>query len=222
MNRNKLLFAFLTILGTVFVATFIAVLYSYYYLFQPFPFEPSTYLRDGFAGFLLVGGTVLLIVGMLGIGRPHFKNHKRLFTVLTVVLVPLLVFTLIFQVSFYAPLIPGGFDPYERMTVTQVSVDSANPLTLTVSAQSMYSHDITIVAASVEDNDQCRFAYIEGKWDPPDSEGMSHTFYALGELPAGSEKTFALNFNKTLPAGNYRVGLVTRHSVYYSPYFTIP
>ncbi len=222
MKHSKLLFGFITVLGIAFVTMFIAILYRYYYLYQPFPFELSTFLRDGFAYFLLFGGTVLLIAGMLGIGRQHFKNHRRLFTVLTVFSIPLFVFILIFQVTFFAPLIPGGIDPYERMTVTQVSVDTANPLTLVVSVQSMYSQDITIYAAKVEDNNQTRLAYIEGKWDPPDSKGMSHTFHALGELPAGSEKTFALNFNTTLSAGNYRVGLFTRHSVYYSPYFAIP
>jgi hypothetical protein len=222
MIKHSKLFGFITILGIVFVATFIAILYSYYYLFQPFPFEPSVCLRDSFAGFLLFGGPVLLIVGILGIGRQRFRNHRRLFTILTVVLVPLSVFILIFQVSFFAPLIPGGIDPYERMTVTQVSVESATPLTLAVSVQSMYSQDITIVAATVEDNNQTKLAYIEGKWNPPDSEGMIHGFNALCDLPAGSEKTFALNFNTTLSSGNYCVGLITRHSVYYSPYFTIP
>jgi hypothetical protein len=221
VKHSKLLFLLASILGIAFVAAFMAILYSYYFLFQPFPFEPSIYLRDGFAGLLLVGGAILLTVGMLGMGRPQFKR-KRLFTGLTVFLVPLLVFVLVLQVSLAAPLIPGGIDPYERMTVTQVSVESANPLNLVVSIQSLYSHDITIVAATIEDRDQCRFAYIEGQWDSPDSEGMSHGFHALAELPAGSEKTFALNFNKTLPAGNYSLGLATRHRMYYSPYFTLP
>lgn len=45
--------------------------------------------------FFIVCGTVFLIAGILGIGRQYFKNHKNLFTVLTLILVPLLVFTVI-------------------------------------------------------------------------------------------------------------------------------
>jgi len=43
---------------------------------------------------LLIVGTGFLTVGLLGVGRQRIKNKKTLFTVLTVALTPLLVFSL--------------------------------------------------------------------------------------------------------------------------------
>jgi hypothetical protein len=56
---------------------------------------------------LLFVGPILLVVGILGIGRQYFKNHKNLFTVLIVVLVPLFISILIFLMAFFAPLTIG-------------------------------------------------------------------------------------------------------------------
>lgn len=221
MKHSKPLFGFIAVLGIALLATYSTILYSYYYLYQPFPFEPSVFLRDSFAGFLLVGGIAFLIVGLLGVGRQHFKNHRRLFTVLTIVLVPLFVFSLILQLLLFAPLSIAGIDPYERMDIKQVIVNSTEPLVLTLSVQSLYSQDITIVAAYVKDNNQTTYAHVEGKWNPPDSEGMIHGFNALCDLPPASEKTFTLNFSTTLHSGNYCVVLSTRGWYFFSPYFTI-
>ena len=91
MKYSKLLFVFITVLGMFFISTFLAFLYCNYYLDQDIWLElfPSYYLTSIVGYFLLFGGPVFLIVGILGIGRQHFKNHKNLFTVLTIVLVPL-------------------------------------------------------------------------------------------------------------------------------------
>jgi hypothetical protein len=103
------LFAFIAILGTAFVTTFLVFLYCDYYLQQNFVLisPPSDYLIGIFGSFLLFGGPILLIVGILGIGRQYFKNHKNLFTVLTVVLVPLFISILIFLMVLFAPLTVG-------------------------------------------------------------------------------------------------------------------
>ncbi len=45
--------------------------------------------------FCSIGGTAFIILGLLGIGRQYFKNHKNLFTMFTVILIPLLVYALI-------------------------------------------------------------------------------------------------------------------------------
>ena len=64
-------------------------------------------LRGIFGSFLLFGGPAFLIVGILGIGRQYFENHRNLFAVLTVVLVPFFISILIFLMGFFAPLTIG-------------------------------------------------------------------------------------------------------------------
>ena len=107
--KHTILFAFIAILGIAFVTTFLAFLYCDLYLNQNIWLEvfPPFALRGIFGSFLLFGGPAFLIVGILGIGRQYFENHENLFTVLTVVLVPLFISVLIFLMAFFAPLTVG-------------------------------------------------------------------------------------------------------------------
>ena len=109
MKHSKLLYGFIAVLGIIFVTTFLAFLYCDLYLNQSIWLElfPPYVLRGIFGSFLLFGGPSFLIVGILGIGTQCFENHKNLFVVLTVVLVPLFISILIFLMAFFAPLTVG-------------------------------------------------------------------------------------------------------------------
>jgi len=110
MVKHSKLFGFITVLGIVFVAVFSTILYwgaaSSDELLELYALVPITYLYYLML-FFPIGGTVFLIVGILGIGRQYFKNHRNLFTVLTIVLVPLLIFALIVLMISSIPLQVG-------------------------------------------------------------------------------------------------------------------
>ena len=110
MVKHTKLFAFIAVLGAAFITIFLVFLYCDFYLNRDIWSEllaPSYYLIGIFGYFLLFGGPILLVVGTLGMGRQHFKNHKNLFTVFTVVLIPLFISILIFLMAFFAPLTIG-------------------------------------------------------------------------------------------------------------------
>lgn len=99
----------ITILGFVLVATLFAINYLIIYhsinyhvnilAFVPYPY--INYLMS----FLFVSGTAFLTVGIIGIGRQHFKINRTLFTVLAAILVPLLVYTLFLLMGLLVPQI---------------------------------------------------------------------------------------------------------------------
>jgi len=110
--KHTKLFVFIAVLGTAFITTFLVFLYCSYYLNPSIwseLFASSYYLSDIFGFFLLFGGPTLLVVGVLGIGRQYFKNYESLFTILIVVLVPLLISIMILLIAFFAPPLNLGF-----------------------------------------------------------------------------------------------------------------
>jgi hypothetical protein len=97
LKHSTLIFGFIAALGLAFLTFSLTV----FYLARTWSAEmltiealiPNTIFLNLWTLFLIVG-TGFLTVGILGIGRQHIKNKRTLFSVLTVALTPLLVFTL--------------------------------------------------------------------------------------------------------------------------------
>lgn len=106
MVKHSKLFGFITVLGAVFVTLFSAIVYLSFT--TGLGGMMSSLSLESLLFFLLIGGTVFFTAGILGIGNQYFKNHKGLFAVLTVILVPLFIFALINLVMSYSiPLTVG-------------------------------------------------------------------------------------------------------------------
>ncbi len=102
-EKIRLLWISLIVLGIIFIAIILREFGSYD--------RPLSVLlqsqRDLFAFvvfFCSIGGTAFIIIGILGIGRQYFKNHKDLFTIFTVILIPLLIYALIAWVIASTPM----------------------------------------------------------------------------------------------------------------------
>ena len=106
VKHSKVLFRFTTVLGIVFVTTFFVFFILDFHMSQNLwlVLFPSFYLRGVVESFLLFGGSIILIVGIVGLGRPYFKDEQRYFTMLISILVPLLISILIFLLVYFAPL----------------------------------------------------------------------------------------------------------------------
>ncbi len=219
-----LLFGFLTVLGLVLVT----ILFTIGYWAITFSEKilivnallPLPYYHY-FVVFSLIAGTGFLTVGMLGIGRRYFKNHTVKFF-FTAVLVPLTILIWFF-------LLPTLYDPIrgvpERMIITQASVDRADPLTVSLRMKSFYSNTIYFVEAWIMDDNEIKLASIEAYIITVENgeSGPYQTMHYVGKLPGGSDEILTLNFNTTLPSGNYAVRLRTHNgAVFVSPTFTIP
>jgi len=150
-----------------------------------------------------------LTIGIVGIGRQYFKNHKnkKLFTILAVLLVPTLTFAS-FVVG-YSFAISSSPAPPLRSEITQLTVVDTDPLILSVTMKAITNKDSLIDTAYVyNDNDDCA--------------SVAHCFNEERVLPAGSEITLTLNFNTTLPSGNYTLSFSTWQDNHDSSTFTIP
>jgi hypothetical protein len=224
MKHVNLLFGFLTVLGLVLVTILLTIGYWAITLSEKIlivnALLPSPY-QNYFAAFSLIGGTGFLTVGILGIGRRYFKNHTVKFF-FTAVLVPLTIL-----ISFF--LLPTLYDPIigvpERMTVTQASVDRADPLTVSLRMKSFYSNTIYFEEACIIDDNQTTLASIEAYWiTVEDGESLPYqTPQYVGKLPGGSDELLTLNFNTTLPSGIYAVRLRTHNWAFFvSPAVIIP
>jgi hypothetical protein len=106
VNHSKL-FGSIAVLGAVFVTTFSTILYLSYTTDLGGISSLVEFCDGGFLVFLLIGGTVFLTIGILEIGIQHFKNHKSLFTIPIVILIPIFVFALISLVMSSIPLTVG-------------------------------------------------------------------------------------------------------------------
>jgi hypothetical protein len=223
IKHSRLLFGFIAALGIIFVTVFFTIIhwasiYSEKILIVeallPYPYQGYFML------FSLIGGTVFLTIGLLGVGREYFKNHGNMFF-LTAVLVPVLMLALVISIT--VPVDPFHEVP-ERMVITQVSLDETNPLVVSLRAKSFFSLDIHFVWAWIKDSNEVTFASIEATWvTKVYDSGPIQTMQFLGELPGGSEKTLTFDFNTTLPSGNYSVWLRSHnYYTFVSPYFTTP
>ena len=107
MRNHSKLFGSIAVLGAIFVTTFSAILYLSYTTDLGGISSLVEFCDGGFLVFLLIGGTVSLTIGILEIAMQHFKNHKSLFTIPIVILIPIFVFALISLVMSSIPLTVG-------------------------------------------------------------------------------------------------------------------
>jgi hypothetical protein len=129
--------------------------------------------------------------------------------------------------------------PGQREVTLRVSVNSTNPLILTVYRKSSYNSSIvdsagfmTTVNKDIEFDD----GYVQDEnqtavaWCPrtvpygSSSDGRGHyvQHFIVCILPANSEKTVTIDFNTTVPSGKYCLTLSTHGYAYNSEYFNIP
>jgi len=111
------------------------------------------------------------------------------------------------------------------MAITNVYVTATNPLILSLNAKSFYMAEIWFDQAYVKDCNQTAVASIIGEIVEVQKLNSTPywTFQYVARLPAASEKTLTLNFNTTLPPGEYSVWLHSyRKGTFTTLYFTIP
>jgi len=121
----------------------------------------------------------------------------------------------------------------------QVSVNSTNPLILAANMKSTYnttsddSAGFMLVGYSdtefdygyIKDENQTVVAQCPRTFPfGSNSDGRGHysQHFIVSVLPINSEKTVNLNFNTTLPPGNYNLTLHTQSHTLYSADFTLP
>jgi len=161
---------------------------------------------------------VLLTVGIVGIIRQYFRNHRNLFTAIAILLIPPLTF---FTVAFgctFAFQSALSLDPL-RSEITQVTVVDTNPLVLSLSVKAITSRDTRIESAFVLNSMNERVAQIPSE---EEREAFWSGQFTLAELSGGSEISLTLDFNTTLPSGDYLVKLTCWHNNHGSSSFTIP
>ena len=168
----------------------------------------------------VIGGIGLLTVGMVGIIRQYFKNHRKLFTALAILLIPPITFaTLVFGCGF------AFFSALEmdslRSEITQVTLVDTNPLVLFLTVKSITSKNTIIEGAIILNSTNKNIARV-----PSNEEFVAafaqRGYFALAELPGGSEISLTLDFNTTLPSGDYLVKLTGWKTNHDSSSFTIP
>jgi hypothetical protein len=212
VKKSTLIFGFTAALGLALLTFFFAVFYlARTYSSEILIIEALIPLNKIFGYFwvpILVVGTGLLTIGILGIGRQRIKNGRKLFTVFTIVLSPIIVLILFFSLLL-ATTYPVLSDPPERMALTNVSVTNTNPLILSLNAKSFYMAEIWFDQAYIKDCNQTTLASIIGKEVEVQKPNSSPywTFQFVAKLPPASEKTLSLEFNATLPSGEYSVWL---------------
>ena len=113
----------------------------------------------------------------------------------------------------------------EGLLIKDVSVDSVDPLVLTVNLESIINRDVEFDHGYIQDESltvvaQCLRTVPFGSV----SDGRGHwvQYFVVCVLPANSEETLLLNFNASLPSGNYRLTLNRNDYALYSDYFAIP
>ena len=163
----------------------------------------------------VLGSIVSLTVGMVGIICHYFKNHRKLLSALAILLIPPLTF---FASLFaYSIIISNALWFPMRSEITQVTVVDTDPLVLCLNVKAITSRDTRIESALILNNNEI-IAQVpsEEEW-----EGVWGQF-TLAELPGGSEILLTLDFNTTLPSGDYLVRLTCWHNNQGSSPFTIP
>ena len=166
-------------------------------------------------GFMLES-IILLTVGIVGIIWQYFKNHRKLLSALALLFIPTLTFfTMFFTcISIFTPM----YFPM-RSEITQVTVVDASPLVLSINVKAITSRDTRIECALILDsNDTLAASY----WNEEIMVNGVSTFQPICVLPAGSEITVTIDFNTTLPSGDYLVRLSAWHHNHGESFFTIP
>jgi len=216
LKNSKLLFGILTVLGAVLLVIFFIVLYWEQTwsakLLSVQILLGDSYLDwsrlDSFFFFTIIAGTALLVVGTVGTIMQSRKKHRTIFSILTVVLIPLLIFSTLFSSS-----LVFSSQQTEKLAITNFRVDNTNPLTFLVDAKSFYYYEIDFDRAFIKAYNQTIVAQINSNWvESTELDGMGHhcmTMNFLYRLPPGDEQTLIFNFNTTLPSGNYTFWLST-------------
>ena len=206
MKYYIIFYGTLVILGIVFLALVLEGAYLNWYKTSILLFL-SGYSPSNFGVVFVLGGIVLLTTGIVGIGRQCLKNQRKLFTILAVLLVPTLTFAS-FVVGYSFAISSSPALPL-RSEITQLTVVDTDPLILAVNVKAITNKDSLIDTAWVySNNDDCA--------------SVAHCFNEERVLPADSEITLTLNFNTTLPSGNYTLSFSTWHVNHDSSPFTVP
>ena len=216
MKKSTMLYRSCAILGTVLLAL---VIVGGYLTGADCLSILASFSLWYFGGFFVLGGIVLLTIGTVGIGRQYFKTHKKLFTLLGILLVPPLIFGT-FIVGYAFAFISAPMFPL-RSEITQVTVVDNSPLVLFVGVKAITSRDSIIEQASVINDN----GTLVAQTSLGDREMFNTKIYkglALAVLPAGSEITVILNFSATLPSGDYTASLSSWHVAHGSSPFAIP
>jgi hypothetical protein len=152
------------------------------------------------------GGIALLTVGMVGIMWQYFKNHRKLFSALVILLIPPLTFGTLVVGSINAFFSALEMDPL-RSEITHVTVVDTNPLILSVDVKSITSKNTWIESALILNGTGSKVAQIPNRevWA---AEVAERGYFTLAKLPDGSEISLTLDFNTTLPSGDYLLRLI--------------
>jgi hypothetical protein len=156
------------------------------------------------------------------------RGLTRIYAVVIIVVLGL-VGSMVFISAWMGALevgLPMGGPEKDELLIEKVSVNNIDPFVLTVDMKSLYYLDIEFDRGYVQDGNQTVVAQCLRNvpyGSVSDGRGHSVQHFIVCILPANSEKTVTLNFNTTLPPGNYRLTLQTSFGYsLYSDYFTIP
>ena len=214
MKHSRLLYGSLAVLGIVFLTLCLVGIYlNALDAISVFAALPSEFVL-----WFLSIGIFLLTVGIVGTGRQHLKSRKRLFTALAAVLVPVLTFVAMFFALTMIAVNTLFIFPM-RSEITQLAVVDTSPLVLSLNVKAITSRDTRIDSALVLNGYDRIVAECHN--EPIMVRGVE-TFQPLCVLPAGSEVKLTLNFNATLPSGDYLVRLSSWHDNHGSASFNIP
>jgi hypothetical protein len=201
VKHSRLLFGFFAVLGIVFLTLVLAGLYLDYVD----AVNILASLNSQLGLWFVLGGIISLTVGVIGMGRQHFKNHRNLFTSLAVVLIPMLTLAIMFvasvEIVVYAPMFPM------RSEITQVAVVDTSPLILSLNVKALTSRDTTITGAIIKNY---YGQFVTGQKpivSVYDEKTESYSNQSICELPAGSTISLTLEYTESLSSGNYTVML---------------
>ena len=206
-KKHLKLYAFFTILGIFFLGIFSLILY-----WNSHSAEVSRYLVSTPLATLLVfiifffGGIGFLTVGVCWLGR-HYVKHKSLFTVFATIVILSLILLPFFYITMVAPFEDIYAYPL-RSEIIRVTVVDTDPLILSIGVKAITSSDSRIDQAIIINSNN----ELVAETSLNDRERVEYNGFkglALAVLPAGSEITLTLNFNATLPSGNYTVRLAS-------------
>jgi hypothetical protein len=200
-----IIYGFLAVLGVVFLALVLTSVYLNEYKILSVWVFLSTSFTTRFGLSFVLGGIVFLTTGIVGIIRQYFKNHRKLFTVLAILLIPPLIFaSFVVGYSFAVSSSPA---PPLISEITQLTVVDTDPLILSVNMKAITTRDSIIDQAWVFNDNNTSVAYC---------------FNEGSVLPAGSEITLNLNFSTSIPSGNCTLSFATWHVNQGGSSFTIP
>jgi hypothetical protein len=218
VKYSTLIYRFLIILGTAFLA--LVLLVAYLDSISALTSRALIELFIHFGIFFVFSGIVCLTAGIVGIKRQYFENHF-----LSIYWIPLIA-SLIFVTFIFAYSTIASSTPMSPMMseITQVTVVDTNPLVLSVGVKALTSIDTHIGGATILNSTNSKVAQIYDMKELPDGsfQGGSIQGGIWVELPYGSEIALTMNFNTTLPSGSYLVRLNSWGANQGSSLFTIP